>query len=201
MPPSLKSASRPPSRAVPTEHQPPYPTLRLNPAMACDTAFRVVARRCLEDLTANYEATYRGEPGALHQMRIALTRLRTAILFFSPMIDDPKRARIRGELKWLNRQLGTARDLDVAMERLEADNKQQQPATPYYQSWNKKRADGLRHLARALRSARYRRLIESISGWVENGPWSIKKGKQAVQERASPIALYSARKLTRWREK
>jgi len=72
--------------------------LRLNPTMACDTAFRMVARRCLENLTANHEATYRGDPGALHQMRIALTRLRTAILFFSPMVDDPERARIRDEL-------------------------------------------------------------------------------------------------------
>src|SRR6266850_6201843 len=121
MSPSQKSVRKAASRAVPVEHQRPSPTLRLNPTMACDTAFRVVARRCLENLTANHEATYRGDPGALHKMRIALTRLRTAILFFSPMIDDPKRARIRDELKWLNSQLGTARDLDVAMERLEAD--------------------------------------------------------------------------------
>jgi CHAD domain-containing protein len=133
-------------------------------------------------------------------MRLALTRLRTAILFFSPMIDDAKRARIRGELKWLHSQLGAVRDLDVAMERLKADNKRRQ-ATAYYRSWNESRADSHRHLARALRSARYRRLIDGLSGWVETGPWSIKKGKQAAQERASPIATYSAGKLTRWREK
>ena len=70
--------------------------------MACDTAFRVVARRHLADLTANHEATCSGDPAALHQMRIALTRLRTAILFFAPMIDDPMRMQIKDELKWLN---------------------------------------------------------------------------------------------------
>src|SRR3977135_3950326 len=187
--PTPKSGRKAASPAERTQRQRRHPTPRLNAEMASDTAFQIIADRYLRDLTANHEATCRAESVALHQMRIALTRLRTAILFFSPMIDDPKRARIRGELKWLNRQLGTARDLDVAMERLEAE------------SWNKKRAGRLRPVARALRSARYRRLIESISGWVENGPWSIKKGKQAVQERASPIALYSARKLTRWREK
>jgi CHAD domain-containing protein len=133
-------------------------------------------------------------------MRLALTRLRTAILFFSPMIDDAKRARIKGELKWLNSQLGAVRDLDVAMERLKAHNKRRRQETAYFRSWNERRADSHRHLARALRSARYRRLIDSMSGWVENGPWSIKKGKQAAQERASPIATYSAGKLTRWRE-
>src|ERR1700736_1018179 len=82
------------------------PIPRLNAAMACDTAFRVVARRYLADLTANHEATCSGDPAALHQMRIALTRLRTAILFFSPMVADPQRTRIRGELKWLNTHLG-----------------------------------------------------------------------------------------------
>jgi CHAD domain-containing protein len=167
--------------------------------MACDTAFRIVAGRYLKDLTANYEATCGGEPSALHQMRIALTRLRTAILFFSPMIDDPGRARIRAELKWLNSQLGTVRDLDVAMQRLGAARRRPQ-ATAWYQSWNQKRADSHRRLARALRSARYRRLIESLSAWVENGPWSIKKGKQPLQ-RALPVAAYSAGKLTGWREK
>jgi CHAD domain-containing protein len=198
---SPKSASKAASRAVPAEHKPPQPTLRLNPTMACDTAFRVVARRCLEHLTANHEATYRGDPGALHQMRIALTRLRTAILFFSPMVDDPERARIRDELKWLNAQLGSVRDLDVAIERLKAADKHGPQATSDYEHWNEKRADSHRHLARALRSARYRRLIESIFGWVENGPWSIKEGKQAAQARAMPIATYSARKLTRWEKK
>jgi len=134
-------------------------------------------------------------------MRIALTHLRAAISFFSPMVDDSKRTQIRGELKWLNAHLGAVRDLDVAIERLKAINKQQPQATPYYRSWNGKRADSHRHLARALRSVRYRRLVKSTSAWIENGPWSIRRAKQAAQERASPIAEYSVRKLTRWQEK
>jgi len=161
----------------------------------------MIAGRYLRDLTASHEATCGADPVALHQMRLALTRLRTAIVFFSPMVDDGKRAQIRSQLKWLNGQLGAVRDLDVAMERLKADGKPRQQTMAYYRSWNERRADSHRHLARALRSTRYRRLIESISGWVENGPWSIKQGKQAAQERASPIASYGAEKLTRWREK
>jgi CHAD domain-containing protein len=177
------------------------PRPRLNPMIACDTAFRVVAGRCIGDLTANHDATCRGNPSALHQMRIALTRLRTAILFFSPMVVDPERTRIKGELKWLNAHLGAVRDLDVAIERLKAVNKQRPQAIPYYRYWDEKRAESHRHLARALQSARYQRLIEGMSSWVENGPWSIKMGKRAAQERASPIIVYSVEKLTLWREK
>src|SRR5260370_5906611 len=117
------------------------------------------------------------------------------------MVDDPERTRIRDEWKWLDAQRGSVRDLDVAIERLKAADKHGPQATSDYEHWNENRADSHRHLARALRSARYRRLIESIFGWVENGPWSIKEGKQAAQERAMPIAMYSARKLTRWEEK
>ena len=168
--------------------------------MACDTAFRVVARRYLGDLTAHHEATCRGDPLALHQMRIALTRLRTAILFFSPVIDDPSRTQIRDELKWLNAHLGAVRDLDVAIERLRTVDKQRPRAVPYYLPLNIKRANGQRLLARALRSAKYLRLVKTISGWIDNGPWSVKPGTQAASERATPIATYSERKLTQWRE-
>jgi CHAD domain-containing protein len=198
MSPALKSESQAASRGE-REGQRPIP--QLSAMMACETAFRVIARRCLTDLTAHHEATCTGDPTALHHMRIALTRLRIAISFFSPMVADAEQTHLKSELKWLNSQLGAVRDLDVAMERLKAVNKQQLQATPFDQHWNGKRAEGHRRLARALRSTSYRRLIESISGWVENGAWSISKGKLAAEERASPIAMYSADKLTRWRQK
>jgi CHAD domain-containing protein len=198
MPPSPKSASNAATRA---KRQPQRPTPRLNAGMACDTAFRIVAGRYLEDLSANHEATCSGDPGALHQIRIALTRLRTAILFFSPMIDDSEQPQIKAELKWLNSRLGVVRDLDVAMERLDAANNKRPQAAVYLQSWSQKRADSHRILARTLRSARCRGLIESLSGWIGNGPWSIKKGKQASQQRAAPVAAYSAGKLMRWQKK
>jgi CHAD domain-containing protein len=194
-----KSASKAASRTGPARRRHPAPPL--NAVMACDTAFRVVARRYLDDLSANHEATCKGDAGALHQMRIALTRLRTAIVFFSPMVTDTKRARISGELKWLNTHLGVVRDLDVAIERLKTVNKRQPQASDYYRSWNEKRSDSHRHLARALRSTRYRRLIINTSDWIENGPWSTVKGKQAAGKRGSPIAAYSVGKLARWQKR
>ena len=154
---------------------------RLHPTMACDTAFRIIARRHLGNLTAQHEATCGDDPEALHQMRIALTHLRTAILFFSPMVTDSAQARIRSELKWLNAHLGIMRDIDVAIDRLRAINKRRPQTIPSYQAWTKKRADAHRRLARALRSARYRNLIKSTADWIEHGPWSIRKGKEAAR--------------------
>ena len=100
--------------------------------MACDAAFRVIARQYLGDLTLTHEATCKGDPGALHQMRMALTRLRTAIVFFSPMGAGIKRTQIRNELKWLNSHLGAVRDLDVAIERLTGDGPADPTAPDHY---------------------------------------------------------------------
>ncbi len=169
--------------------------------MACDTAFRVVARRYLADLTANHDATCAGDPIALHRMRIALTHLRMAILFFSPTVADATRTRVRAELKWLNAHLGVMRDLDVAIERLKAMDKRRPQAIPHYRAWIAKRAGMHRELARALRSVRYQRLVERTSDWVEHGPWSIRRGKDAAQKRAAPVVAYSVHKLMRWQER
>jgi CHAD domain-containing protein len=195
----LKSSGKTVPRIRPRRRRQPTP--RLDAMMTCDAAFRLVARRCLGDLTANQEATCKGDRTALHQMRIALTRLRTAILFFSPMVADSQRTQIRDELKWLNAHLGAARDLDVAVERLGAVDKRQPRAAAQYRSWNQQQANSHRLLARALRSVRYRRLVEDTSDWIENGPWCIKRGKQATKERTAPIAVYSADKLQRWQQK
>jgi CHAD domain-containing protein len=200
MSPFPKSQRQAATRAKSRLRQRRHPISKLNSMMACDTAFRILALRYLGDLTANHEATCKGDPEALHQMRIVLTRLRTAVLFFCPMIVDSQQPRVKAELKWLNTNLGVVRDLDVAIERLQKTDRPRSPAIPDYQSWVTRRADSHRSLARTLQSARYRRLTKITSNWIENGPWSVRKGKQA-KERACSIASYSADKLARWQQK
>jgi CHAD domain-containing protein len=61
-----------------------------------------------------------------------------------------------------------------------------------------KRSESHRQLARALRSVRYRHLVESTADWIESGPWSMSGGSHAARQRAVPIAEYSAAKLAQW---
>jgi CHAD domain-containing protein len=180
--------------------KPRRPLSKLNPAMPCDTAFRIVASRYLDDLSANHDATCQGDAEALHQMRIALTHLRAAILFFSPMVDDPIGEQIRNGLKWLNGELGGLRDLDVAIESIKAANHKTPRAIPHLKPWHDKRKDAQRALSRSLRSARYRSLIERASGWIESGRWATAKSKRATKRRAALIAPYSADRLAAWEE-
>ena len=58
-----------------------------------EQAFKVIARSCLRQLLANRPAMLAGKPEALHQMRIGLRRLRTAISIFKAVVAElPTRA-------------------------------------------------------------------------------------------------------------
>lgn len=171
---------------------------RLSPGMACDTAFRIIARRHLDAVLAQHDGTCRGDPDALHQIRIALTHLRTAIRFFSPMVDDALRPNVWAELKWLNGQLGMVRDLDVAIERIVAESGKELAVVAELQHWDEKRTESHRLLARALQSARYRRLVEQTSIWIESGPWSTRRSKEAIRLRRCTLAEHATERLAEW---
>jgi CHAD domain-containing protein len=169
--------------------------------MACDTAFRIIARRHLDAVIAEHEGTCNGDPDALHRIRIALTRLRTAIRFFSPMVDDAIRPEVWTGLKWLHGQLGMVRDLDVVIERITAASAEDLASIAQLQVWNDKRAESHRLLTRALRSARYRRLAEQTASWIESGPWSTKRSKEAIRLRSTPLGEHAAHQLAQWEKK
>ncbi|WP_439366534.1 CHAD domain-containing protein [Bradyrhizobium sp. DASA03005] len=197
------SKSRPTTRSTANAHAKPATRrnalpARLSPGMACDTAFRIIARRHLDAVMAQHDGTCRGDPDALHQIRIALTHLRTAIRFFSPMVDDALRPDVWAELKWLNGQLGMVRDLDVAIERIVAESGIELAVVAELQRWDEKRAESHRLLARALQSARYRRLVEQTSTWIETGPWSTRRSKDAIRLRRRTLADHATERLTEW---
>lgn len=172
---------------------------RLSAGMACDTAFRIIARRHLAAVLAQHDGTCGGDPEALHQIRIALTHLRTAIRFFLPMVDDALRPKVWAELKWLNSQLGMVRDLDVAIERVVAETGDELAVIAELQHWDDQRAESHRLLARALQSARYRRLVEQTSSWIESGPWSTRRSKEAIRLRRCHLADHATAQLTGWK--
>lgn len=174
---------------------------RLSAGMACDTAFRIIARRHLAAVIAEHDGTCKGDPDALHRIRIALTHLRTAIRFFSPIVDDAIRPEVWTELRWLNGQLGMVRDLDVAIEKITAASGEDLASIAQLQVWADKRAESHRLLTRALQSARYRRLVERTTGWIESGPWSTKRSKEAIRLRSTPLGEHAAHQLAEWERK
>jgi CHAD domain-containing protein len=57
-------------------------------------------------------------PDAVHQMRVATRRLRSALATYRPLLDRKRTDPVRDELKWLGLVLGGARDAEVLHVRL-----------------------------------------------------------------------------------
>jgi CHAD domain-containing protein len=159
--------------------------------MTCAEAFSVAARGCLDDIAARHDATCQGDADALHQTRIALTRLRSLVAFFPSMAKQPRWVRLRSELRWLNRYLGSARDMDVVMAASGA--KKGAGTETSDKAADKAWAASHRRLERALRSQRYRRLVADLSRWIEQG--------QTAKAADEPVSDHAARKLARWHKR
>ena len=70
------------------------------------------------ELVARDPHTRRDVPDALHKMRVATRRLRSALATFRPLLDRARTDPVRDELRWLAGVLGAARDAEVMHARL-----------------------------------------------------------------------------------
>jgi len=88
----------------------------VEPWMTSLEAFRALCAACVQHLEGNrYGALAAVDPEYLHQMRVALRRLRTAFDVFAEALPGPAAAELSGELRWLSRALGRLRNWDVFM--------------------------------------------------------------------------------------
>ena len=60
------------------------------------------------------------QPDAVHQMRVTVRRLRSALQAFPEIVSEPGTRHLRAELKWLGGVLGSARDTEVLAGHLHA---------------------------------------------------------------------------------
>ena len=88
--------------------------IELEPSMSATTAFTVLARGALDQITANEEAALEGtDPEGVHQLRVGVRRLRSLASIFAPVMASGVRSELKGELTWLHQCFGPARDWDV----------------------------------------------------------------------------------------
>ncbi len=168
-------------------------------------AFTLIGRACLRQLMANEDATKKRNAEALHQMRIALRRLRAAISLFSSVVTDSRIEAIKAELKWLGRELAPARDLDSFLIEALRPLRRQQADEPGLISisrmFARERLKSYRRAQEAVESARFRALVLDTAEWIETGPWSISDDPLMVARRAMPIETLAVEQLSRRRKK
>ena len=85
-------------------------------------AFAIALEGEYRDLLAHDPGTRRGDdPEDLHQLRVAIRRLRAFLRAARPLVDQEWAESLRAELGWLGGHLGPARDLDVMLERFRSE--------------------------------------------------------------------------------
>lgn len=120
-------------------------------------------------------------PDAVHQMRVAMRRLRSALATFRPLLDREVSEPLRDELRWVSRVLGDARDAEVMHERLRA-LVAAQPVELVLGGvvqridfdLGRRYREAHEKSLEALRSDRYFALVDGLESLVNDPPWTDK---------------------------
>src|SRR5215813_7601707 len=85
-----------------------------NGEVSLDDAFAQLLRSTLHHLLLNQPAAEEGrDPEGVHQLRIALRRLRCVLTMLRPLAPSPMLESLRADAKWLAARLASARNWDV----------------------------------------------------------------------------------------
>jgi len=177
----------------------------LTPESSAQTALQAVARACLHQIIANRPLIRIGKPEGLHQMRVAVRRLRAALSLFSPMLVDSQTYQLKAELRWLSGELGSARELDVFIGRVVkplADERRDKPGLPgLLKDLRQRRSAAYARVHSSINSFRFRQLMLAVASWIEIGEWTRNSNELAHVHRQQIIAKTAADELQRRRKK
>jgi inorganic triphosphatase YgiF len=174
-------------------------TLDLTLDMTAEQAFVALSWSCLAHLQANEEMVLCGtDIEGVHQMRVALRRLRTLFKLYEPLIPAESHRKLRKKLKWVAKILETARDWDVFAETLQVINKQL-PKDSLLKALKKMVAQQRRCAYTAvrtmLRSPRYSRLLLQMSFWLVQQDWRKKCGTEELSHLNQPVQEFANKSL------
>lgn len=170
--------------------------------MSTGEAYGVVLRAALAHLQDNEAGVAPGaDPEYVHQMRVALRRLRAACGLFRAIIPAAVLEAHTRELRWLARTLGPAREWDVFMtETLPpvigafASSHAFDALMPAFETMRKQANQRAR---RAVRSRRYQLMVLDLARWVSGGAGVVLLAGDAADAAAAPVGEFAERMIAR----
>jgi triphosphatase len=166
-----------------------------------DDVIALLVGSCWHHLLKNHTVAEKGsDPEGVHQMRLALRRLRTICALFRRDIPSPAFQAVNSEARWLMQQLGPAREWDVfadtTVTRLVA-------AAPdvdlgdLREAVERQRKSSYGALQTVLADPRCSRFLLSLGHMVERRGWRNEIDSEALAALSQPIPTLADRILAR----
>jgi triphosphatase len=178
------------------------PAVRLEAGQPVEEALARILRGCIAHALVNEAAAVDGRDiEGVHQLRIALRRLRSALSLFRSAVPDADRLRWQGELRWALASLGHCRDLDVLLAELLPPLMALRPgdrALAVLADVAQGQRERARQLVReSIASRRWGDLGLDLACWTEGAGWRILAPPEMRELQRRPVEELAAVDLER----
>jgi inorganic triphosphatase YgiF len=176
----------------------------LIPGQSVDATLAAILRLCWLQILVNGPAVLDGsDPEGVHQMRVGLRRLRSALTTFRAVLPTLQPAQLKLDARWLADALGPARDLDVFLGELlppvEAHRGPDVGLAELRRIAESHRTQAYVGARAAVRDPRYTAFLLRLGAWIEGRGW--RQGAPDPAALAAPIDDFAAALLARRRRK
>jgi inorganic triphosphatase YgiF len=187
---------------IPTEPQAVHASaIVLKPEMTVEAVLQHCGSACLALVLRNEPAALAGDAEGLHQMRVAIRRLRAVLSGVKRMLPTEQYRWVTEELKWLAHALGPARNWDVIVDGIVAPvggaSFGQQERDVLTRACGGERSRAHREAETAIRSVRYTKALLQLLRWFTARAWR----EQLVSEHSAlllaPIGEVAPRLISR----
>ena len=167
-----------------------------------DDAIAAIITNTRDHWAVNEAAARQGrDVEGVHQVRVSLRRIRSALSLFKTFIPETQRQWLNGEARWLHNELGAVRDLDVFAAKFLPTATLDVPH-PQNMRTIKKALRAARHLAQdrastALESMRSRRFMRRLETWLAGRGWRVAMENEVKNARTSLVRDSALRALNK----
>ncbi|WP_316175524.1 CYTH and CHAD domain-containing protein [Bradyrhizobium sp. SZCCHNRI1073] len=190
--------------AAPGAEKPPK--LRLDPAVSLDESFALVLRGSLHHLLQAMPAAEDGrDTEGVHQLRVALRRLRAALHLMRPLGTSATLDGLEADARWLAQSLSAARDLDVFLTDTLPEIAEACPTVAGFDSLRalaeRRRDLAYRTLRIALAERRCAAFVLGLGEWIETRGWRNDVSPDDLRRLAAPAIDFAGPVLSERHQK
>jgi triphosphatase len=166
-----------------------------------DEAISAIFGKCFDHWIANEAAAVDGQdPEGVHQVRVALRRMRSAVDMFRKVVPKDHARWLRSEARWLASHFGPARDWDVFLDSLLQPVLEADPNDGALLELRavaaERRESAYESVRETVRSRDLSALELTFGAWLDRHGWRHGAGGKRRRRAATPIEVFAETALS-----